>query len=159
MPRPSSESLGHIAASCKGNTKRAFSLSSVHPAHPFRLPSVKESSGYARKQPGAGSNLSPLLHAVVFKRQIAIRAMCSDRVCPSVTVWLTLLSLSPCARWMKNTYLCFPRYFLCVFKNFLRWAWYLCFSIWRHTRLFVSDVCLLIYFHLFKPCLIYAQSL
>lgn len=126
------------------------------------LPSVKEGPVYSSEQPGSDNNLLvSLLHAVVFKCQIAIRAECSDQVRSLVTVWLALLS--PCARWMRNTHLCFPRYFLCVFKNFLKWAWYLCFSIWRHGHVvgFFSCIYWYIYIYSFvtKPCLIYVQSL
>lgn len=111
------------------------------------LSSVKEGPVYSSGQPGSDNNLLiSLLLAVVFKCQIAIRAECSDQVRSLVTVWLALLS--PCARWMRNTHLCFPRYFLCVFKNFLKWAWYLCFSIWRHGHVVG-------FFHVFTDIYIY----
>lgn len=112
------------------------------------LPSVKEGPVYSSEQPGSDNNLLiSLLHAVVFKCQIAIRAECSDQVRSLVTVWLALLS--PCARWMRNTHLCFPRYFLCVFKNFLKWAWYLCFSIWRHGHVVGFFSCIYWYIYIF----------
>lgn len=112
------------------------------------LSSVKEGPVYSSEQPGSDNNLISLLHAVVFKCQIAIRAECSDQVRSLVTVWLALLS--PCARWMRNTHQCFPRYFLCVFKNFLKWAWYLCFSIWRHGHVVG-------FFHVFTDIYIYIR--
>lgn len=48
-----------------------------------------------------------------------------------------------------------------VFLNFLKWAWYLCFSIWRYGHVvgFFSCVFTDIFSFVTKPCLIYVQSL